>query len=106
MSRPHLEFLAEINNQSFAQNVEWFSTDLKIYYRPKEVIMNMATAQQKSIQITFDGGSTWVDFATTKKFDFIDQIRFVIRNDDLVNFRCTDGSGVTVSHLHIYFKEF
>lgn len=106
MTRPHLEFLAEVNNESFAQDVEWFAEDLKIYYRPKEVIMNMATAQQKSVEITFDGGATWASFATSKKFNFIDQIRFVINYGDLINFRCPDGSGITIAHMHMYFKEF
>ena len=106
MTRPHLEFLAEINNESFTQNQEWFSSDLQVHHRPKECIMSVGINANKTVQITFDSGSTWVDFATAKKLDFKDQINLVISPNDLVNFRCTDGSGCTVAHMHIYFKEF
>jgi hypothetical protein len=87
VTRPHLEFLAELNNQSFSQNEEWFAEDLRVYYRPKECVMSIGTDGNKTVQMTFDSGSTWVDF-------------------DFINFRSTDGSGITVQHMHIYFKEF
>ena len=93
MTRPHLEFLAEINNESFTQNQEWLSSDLQVHHRPKECIMSVGINANKTIQITLDSGSTWVDFATAKKLDFKDQINLVISPDDLVNFRCTDSAG-------------
>ena len=102
----HLEYLAEVNNTSFDQNAEWFSNDLKLYHRPKRVKMNIGINASKTIQITFDSGSSWTDFASSKKLDFKDEVTFIISPDDLVNFRCTDGSGVTINHMHIYFKEF
>ena len=106
MSRSHLEFLAEINNSTFAQNAEWFNSDLQLFHRSKECIINIGTNGNKTVQITFDSGSSWVDFATGKKLDFKDQSKIVVSKDDLVNFRTTDGSGIVVQHLHIYFKEF
>jgi len=60
----------------------------------------------KHYKVTFDSGSTWVDFSTSRKLDFSEQIHLVINDGDFINFRSTDGSGITVQHMHIYFKEF
>ena len=106
MTRPHLEFLTELNNQSFSQNEEWFAEDLRVYYRPKECVMSIGTNGNKTVQMTFDSGSTWVDFSTSRKLDFSEQIYLVISDGDFINFRSTDGNGITVQHMHIYFKEF
>ena len=36
------------------------------------------------------------------KYNFIDFIRFPLDPTESLNFRCTDPSGVTVQHLHVY----
>ena len=102
MNSSHLELLVEINNTAFAQNVEWFNNDIRVYYRPRNLKMNLGYTGSKTIQITFNSGTDWIDFASSKKFDFHEQILLIINPDDLVNFRCTDTAGLTIQHTHVY----
>ena len=100
----HLEELAEINNTTFTQNVEWFSTDLGVAYKPRRVYMNIGYAGAVIVEITFDGGSSWTLFSDSKKSDFKDEINFIINPTDQINFRTSSGAGITVQHLHIYMQ--
>ena len=105
MNMGDLELFAEINNGTFAQNIEWFASDLTVASRPKLINMNLATDSSVTIQITFDSGATWVDFASTKKQDFWELHQFIVTPDDTVNFRVTDAGGVTVQHFHGYYSD-
>lgn len=98
----HIEPLIEINNQAVTQNEEWLSEDLTVYFRPRRIFMNIGLDGTKTVQITFDSGSTWTDFSTSKKFDFNELIEFTIDPNDQINFRVTDGSGATIQHCHAY----
>lgn len=96
------EPVGEISNQTFTQNQEFFANDLRIYNRCKMIYMNLSTSGNNVIQLTLDGGTTWVDLSASKKYNFIDFIRFPLDPTESLNFRCTDAGGVTVEHLHIY----
>jgi len=98
------ETLGEIDTQTFAQNVEWFTNDLRVYHRSKRILCNLGTSGSATIQITFNSGSNWADLATSHKFDFKDEFTFIINPDDRVNFRCSSGGGATVGHFHLYFN--
>ncbi len=100
----HLEPLAELDTTTFAQNIEWFSTDISVAYRPRRVYMNLGYDSSVVVEITFNGGDTWTLFSAAKKSDFKDEISFIIHDTDLVNFRTTTGAGVTIQHLHIYIQ--
>jgi hypothetical protein len=97
-----LEPIAEITNQSFTQNEEFFSEDLRIYNRAKMIFLNMSTTSSKAIQLTFDSGSNWVDLADAKKFYFNELFQFPMDTPERLNFRATSAGGATVQHLHIY----
>lgn len=96
------ELVGEISNHTFTQNQEFFANDLRIYNRSKMIYMNLSTLGNQIIQLTFDGGTNWIDMSDSKKFNFIDFIRFFLDPNESLNFRCTDISGVTVQHLHVY----
>lgn len=100
-----LELFAELANSTIAQNIEWFASDLTVASRPKLIKMNLSTSASVTIQITFDGGATWVDFASTKKQDFWELHEFIVTPSDLINFRVSDVAGVTVQHFHGYYSD-
>ncbi len=85
-----------------AQNEEWFTTDLQVYLKPKHCHFNISINNNSSIEMTFDGGSNWVDFTKSNQLDLADEIHIMLKPGDLINMRATGGSGTTVNHCEIY----
>ncbi len=97
-----LEPLAEVTNQSFNQNEEFFSSDLRVYNRCKMLFVNISTTASKAIQITLDSGSNWIDLADAKKYNFNELIQFPLDPTERLNFRTTSSGGCTIQHMHVY----
>ncbi len=85
---------------AIAQNVEFFGTDIKIPitggYGKKLVLQGVFTAS-KVLEITLNG----TDFASTGAKQSLWQEEVYVYEGDVINFRCPDASGVTISFFRV-----
>lgn len=95
-----IQNLITLVNQTFNQNDEWFPVDLRVD-KDMVIFINIAITGNKSIQVTFDSGANWVDFALTKALEYKDTIQIQLGSDSRFNMRFIDSPPSTVQRVSI-----
>lgn len=87
-----------------AQNVEWFSTDITSDDIGK-FRFNVSVDTAVVVQITKDGGTTWVNLNRGNNLGVDDESVFSIpiRNGDEFNVRTPTAGGATINYCRVDF---
>ena len=92
----------------FAQNTEFFGTDLTMDYSNKEeparfIITYMTSTAGTTLDVSLDSGGTWgtlnssAVIPTSAPFE----LSIMVRAGDLVNFRTATAGGATVVYIRV-----
>ena len=88
------------------QNEEWFGVDIPITCRTDvapDIELELAISSSVLVQISFDGGTTWIDLVTPAANGYTKTVIPVI-NGDAIQLRTNDAAGTTVNRCVIGFR--